>query len=428
MFVTYVWLIRVFVLICLTSGTMGVSDAFQTDEFPPTVRTESGANWNVSGIITGPDEKPVSGVKIFLTYGSFYQPMGMAETGLSDFVKSDRKGNFRTEVQENKRMLFLASGVAPLNVAVPEGSGMDVQLSRGRTISGTILDPSGEPSAGADVKPIQWLIPKPENQQVKVDAKRAKYDRGMTNNIAGAFPDFGSAQAVKTDQEGRFKIKNLPEDFRVGLSVKVAESKEELVFVRPADDVAGPDFEGQVLRDDDFTFQAEAGSVLKVDATDAQTGQPAAIANVYVEGFNSLLDSCQEKFNSSSVAVSVRPYANGSTARIEPKESNRLLGVRVQLPPNGETDIITKEVQFQTGKTVRGTVVSSVTGDPLKGVQIMCMTLEGQQLIDAEGNFSKYETKTDRDGRFELAVPDVDGIIGVIGDVPGHRSVSNWND
>ncbi len=35
--------------------------------------------------------------------------------------------------------------------------------------------------------------------------------------------------------------------------------------------------------------------------------------------------------------------------------------------------------------------------------------------------------ETDNHGRFEVAIPDVDGVIGVVGDVPGHICVSNWN-
>ncbi len=224
------------------------------------------------------------------------------------------------------------------------------------------------------MQPVQWLIPKPADQQVKLDANRSKYDRGYTNNDVGSLPEFGADRAVKTSTEGKFTIKNLPDEFRIGLSVKSAGTKEEIIFKRPDGDAGVEDFEGQVFETDGFTHRLEPCSVLKIKATVAETGDVAKIGRITMQLISEREGEMfrrSETFESSTATATLINYKDGSIAWIEPLDTRKLLGVRIELPANGETETIEREVEFKTGKPIRGRVTSRKTGEPLKGVHLL---------------------------------------------------------
>ena len=344
------------------------AQANSQDNFPPTERKEVGTKWKVTGKVTSTLLRPLSGVKVYLTRGMYYQPMGNNRSlNLSDPVVTDFGGNFEIDVQEGFKLLFVTPGLAPLTVEVPSGSGLEVQMESGRSVSGTVTLPSGEPLANATLVPLNWIVPR-----IAQGDKPNPYIR-CQKFFYGGLPEFGKPWAVKTDASGKFTLTNLPTDYRVGLLVKAQGWKEEIVFVRPKDDVAPADFEKQILFENDFEYPVEPCSLLKIKATD-EDGNTTPIAEVSVhldmETGNIFASRRTESFNSAQISLSRKAIPQGSIAYIQPKDSERLLGVRIKLPPNDDIEITEKEVTFRPGHTIRGRVVSDESGEPIEGVKL----------------------------------------------------------
>ena len=420
---------------CFTASVHSQVDS--NDGFPPTVRTESNMQWKVTGKVTGPGGIPIPGAKVYLSRGCVYRPIGSpggsSYCDFSEPAKASVTGDYKIDVREKHRLMFVAPGFAPLNVPIPDGSGLDVQFEPGRTISGTILLTSGEPAVGVKVSPVQWLIPKPQSEIDKVPPQQAKNYREHYRNNSAGFTDFGASRAAITDNEGHFSIARLPTKYRVGFAAKIPGAKEEIVYVQAEQDSGNLDFESQILEENEFTYQTTSCAVLNIQATNAQTGQPSQIATVRVQPISDWMptkpriDGRSKSFNGSSVTLNMTAYPNGSIAYIEPKDTN-LLGIQLELPPTNERDVIERKVEFQTGNRVQGKVVSEETGEPISGVRMRWRGLTEMKQIDEKGNYALINIVSDRDGKFAMAVPDVDGVVGVMGPVPGYSSVTNWNE
>jgi hypothetical protein len=391
-------------------------------DYPPTERKEVGTTWKVSGTVTSAGtSRPLSNVQVYLTYGSYYYPMrNNGNPWTRKPVTTDFAGRFEIDVAENYQLLFVTSGFAPLQVPVPDGSAIDVQLERGRTISGTIEMPLGEPAANAVVTPVSWFVPR-LNPLKSLDEMP-----GYAKNHMCGLPGFGANWAVKTDADGKFAIHNMPTDFRVGLSVKSDGWKEEVVFVRQEDDISAEDYPGQILKENEFTYSLEPCSRLEISATD-ESSNPALIARISTnpssEFASQLYFFRSEEFSKAHAVLSVWPQPKGSIAFIEPVESETLLGVRIELPPNNDTDVIEREIEFPRGKTIRGIVTSQETGEPIEGVGIRWTNRKKPGQYVAGVLFPRWDVKTDRQGKFTFAVPDVDGTIQVTGPVTGFQTI-----
>ena len=105
----------------------------------------------ISGRVTGPDGKPVSGVVV-----GQRRPQGMGPAGAGGGGSTDAEGDYQLEAVEpgEKTIDFMREGyptvTKTVNVSGPEMK-LDVQLGRGATISGVVVTESGAPVASANV-------------------------------------------------------------------------------------------------------------------------------------------------------------------------------------------------------------------------------------------------------------------------------------
>ena len=408
-----------FVLLVLSNAQAGLA---LTDDFPPTQRYEVNTQWELSGVVTNSDQKPVAGVKVFLS-----SPRN------KEFVTTNRSGEYKLDVNDNfySRLNFIAPGYAPYAATVPDGSKLDVELTAGRSISGTLLLPTGEPAVGVIVTPNCWHTPFDKSAKEK-NKEINSWSKFGVNRL----PDDGKPFEVKTDIEGGFKIDNLP-DFRVALVIQAPDLKEEVIYVNGA---KGPSAKiANVIQvENDFIHELKPCALLKLTATNADTGAPARVAKVHIQPRHSSnpnsfygsgdLDPLRTTvaFNAKTSSAKLLQYDTGLHVFVEP-EDPLLLGVEFEMPKPGETEVIEKEIKFSNGKMIRGIVKNSKDDKPLEGVRIAWRTKKSMKGYDGKGNFVSNNVTTDQQGRFKLVVPDVDGIFGVIGEVPGHTSIYNWN-
>lgn len=392
-------------------------------EFPPTVRKEINTKWEVNGTVTNSLGLPISGVSVYLSRGAGYQPMSANRyCDMADPASTDLYGKFTIDVREGSQLVFLKSGYAPHSTAVPTGSSLDIQMDVGRSVSGTIELPSGQPLANATVTPVIWLVPKPDSRKTQPGPGK----RAADHNLVSGFPEFGEPWRVSTDGSGQFKLNHLPAECRVGLLIKAEGWKEELVYVQTEPDDNGPDFENQELVGNPFTYAVKPCSVLKINATD-DDGNPAPIQRVSIHPINRVVNAFDfrriETVGRTPAIVSRAAQPTESRVFVEPVDDRNLLGVTFTLPPTEADDLVERDIVFPPGKPIHGQVIDRQTGKPISGVRIHWARTKPDAPPPKDAPFPAFEIKTDRHGKFALAVPDEDGVIGISGDVDGYCSM-----
>ncbi len=139
----------------------------------------------VSGIVRGPDKKPVAGVLV--RWG--WQPNVDAIQ-----TRTDKDGRFRLTVPDKANMLAVFPEHFPPQfprVAAGGDQKTEVQLHAGRTVRGQVLDDDGKPIK--DVRAIA-VIPSPDPRM------------GVTLWL--------SESAVRTDAAGQFELQGVPDGAR----------------------------------------------------------------------------------------------------------------------------------------------------------------------------------------------------------------------
>jgi hypothetical protein len=135
----------------------------------------------VSGVVVGPDSKPVAGVLVRWGYQPF---VGAIE------IRTDAKGRFRLTVPDSANMLaVLPADFTPQFPQVPAGGDqvVNVMLERGSVAGGKVVDDRGKPIEG-----------------VRVVAVVASPDPRIGN------PFWLSEAMARTDAAGRFEVKGVP--------------------------------------------------------------------------------------------------------------------------------------------------------------------------------------------------------------------------
>ena len=63
---------RLVLVTCLFILCFSLLDRCVAQEFPPTIRKEYNTSWEVSGLVTDTDSRPLSGVKVYLARSGNY--------------------------------------------------------------------------------------------------------------------------------------------------------------------------------------------------------------------------------------------------------------------------------------------------------------------------------------------------------------------
>ena len=136
----------------------------------------------VSGVVRGPDKKPVAGILVRWGYQPYVDAVQM---------RTDKDGRFRLNVPDKANMLAVLPKHLPPQFPRVEAGGdqkVEVQLRAGRTVRGQVLDEDGKP-----VKDVQAVaaIPLPD-------------------------PRFGgtlwlSESATRSDAAGQFELHGVPD-------------------------------------------------------------------------------------------------------------------------------------------------------------------------------------------------------------------------
>jgi len=414
------------VAILLLPSTEGLAE-----DFPPTICQEVDSTKTGGGTVTDTDGNPISKAQVFATGHRAYEPNNLYQANFfDDVVNTDSEGKYAlsTNYRWATHHVVAAAGYAPQVVAIPEdGETTTVTLELGRTVTGNVLAPDGTPLKNATVQMTHWF----KQRTKKLESEYERF--GSNSNLAAPIYLFGKNSAVRTNDEGHFEIKDAPLH-RVALVVKAKGLLEEVFYVRGSEngreESRGVDFKDQALVGNGATLVTRRCNTLTLSGID-EFGEPAAISRVFLQPITKAMNPevlRRPVEIDRERRINLPAYTNGFVAFVEPEDNARLLGRRIEFDPvsKEEPQDVTRKVTFQSGVPLRGMVVDQKTGTGIAGVPLRWRSMDFKE-TDSANNLAPLETRTDEAGTFEIAVPDSDGKFGVVGNIPGYRTVFYWN-
>lgn len=405
----------------------GILHAQQNLEFPPTYRTESNTSWKVSGVVSAAGiPLPQSKIRVYESAADL--PAGYKRLHHFSETDSNLSGEFEIKVKQGVSIVALAPGFAPTSVEPPMGSGYNIELTMGRKVSGTVLFPDGTPAKDAIVTPVRISRLQTDNETKNFsEILLRKHPR--SRYLTTIFPEFGNGWSTKVDSQGRFEMGFLPND-RVGLEIEMEGYLSEVVFVAAKDeDLNTSAWKPEPFVESGFTFQLKKGFSIKLEGVSNDSGQPVKIKRVTVGYTGSSVDAFwlfKKEFNRANVTFSLGPSFARYALWIEP-EDEHLLGHRIELDHISSSGKTTQEVRFRKGIEVHGIVSSVNDGRPIPDAQFVCLTAN-QKSYNTEGDFMPMDSRSDQNGSFRLLVPNVTGVVGIVGKIDGHVSIGTMNE
>ncbi len=388
------------------------------------------------GLAGGADEVPEPPLRVFVgkvtdaegrairdalvEWGHF-----LAATADRELTRTDEKGEFRLEtrrVGRDYRLGVSAEGFAPAwhdgvipRRAEDDAALVDFKLAAGSSLSGVVVDENGRPVSG-----------------IAITAQTAPH--GVFSSFSSGVPATplpGGARTASTDEQGRFRLGDLPDGKEISLRA-TADGTE----LHEKNHPLGEEARIQIARSRLPGQEAppEAG-VLRGRVIDHQTGEP-------VSAFKVMLRYRPEPIEVES--------ETGEFAITEKVRRGAALQVRLFAPPYAPcvarltatalNDRSRPTIELEPGRPLWGRIVDSVTGRPVEGVRVLAGTYgeRSSKYIEwssfdryADGHHSLVDVQrdvSDAEGRFAIAEGAALNVLIVLADgyerrmvLPGER-------
>jgi hypothetical protein len=173
------------------------------EETGSSASTPAGSN-KITGLVEDPQGRPLSGVRV-------------TEFQTDKDYTTDADGRFvSASAPSDERRFFFAVNrqrkLVGVGILSPGGRHVEVKLTPGKMISGTVVDPDGKPVAGAQVAPLPMTC-----FHVLTD-KQGKFDLGWSPEWAGDLKEFFlMARHLGRNLAGGIEIDESAENVRIEL-------------------------------------------------------------------------------------------------------------------------------------------------------------------------------------------------------------------
>lgn len=378
---------------------------------------------SLSGRVTDPDGNPIGGVNV-IAYSSKMQ-MGVqqksARTGADGRYEIDaleestwmliaqRDGYYQKDLSQNFWMQ-LQSGSPPEEFSVEVGESgpheKDLQLHRMLTVTGTVVDPEGNPVEGATVT-------------------------GASQNIGWGMPQTSGA---RTDAEGRFELRRFVANTQGNVSATADGFAAANAMVQVGDD-----------GDEAPTVELTLGKLSIVRGTvRTADGSPLPEGRVTASGMQGGPYDMGQVWNpwGGGGGTTGEPIAEDGTYEVEVALTAGQLYVTANVlgyaaktsDPIDVTDAggeYTVDLVVELGRSVSGVVLSEA-GEPIVGARIHVTANAGMSGVGFRNSMISYEMNqatgpvmatTDAEGRFELGNL-ADGDFTIAAAAPGYVDAS----
>ncbi|HEV3260032.1 MAG TPA: hypothetical protein VG013_24400 [Gemmataceae bacterium] len=401
---------------------------------PPTSRTETGDHVVVTGRVLGPDGKPVSGAKVYV---STYTAKDQADPKVRATSGPDGRFRFpatRSEVNVNERVAAAADGYGP---DWCELAGLDkssalppLRLVRDDVpITGRVLDLENQPIRNATVRLVRVRKMPGEDltpwiKDLQAAGSNSLFNLGRTRLLLTyervmqpVWGVLGVPHSVKTGVDGRFRLSGFGRERVVELAIEgpALEQRRVSVMTRMDSPKGMPPFTYGAR----FDHRAAPAKPIIGTVRDKRTGRPAAgveVSCVLVSGSGALTD--------------VMPVA-GTPATTDEKGRYRLAGTPKSKqyhlaaaggPYFGAAQIvndsaglepITADFELERGILVRGRLTDKATGRPVRGSLYYLPSPDNPRLKDYP-KFSQVSVgaaTSEKDGSFAVAVVPGPGLM-----------------
>jgi beta-lactamase regulating signal transducer with metallopeptidase domain len=260
-----------------------------------------------SGRVTGPDGKPIQGARVFIVpfYGEAKAPGPVrAETDADGRFAFDAPDMTYTALdglpaRREGMLVVTKAGYAPdwfhtwgqdhrglyRHWDPVKGAALNLQLAKDDVpIHGRLLDPDGQPLAGARVRLANLMVPRNRDLTAHLNrwSKMTLEFSGDYERDLGHRPEFlpGLTTETRTDADGRFKLSGLGRDRLAVLSISAPTVVDTTLTVMTRD---GPDVgtfldpDGtptRIIHGAGFTLKLGAGRTIKGRVIDQDTREP----------------------------------------------------------------------------------------------------------------------------------------------------------
>jgi RNA polymerase sigma factor (sigma-70 family) len=407
---------------------------------PPTAVAADSTKY--AGRVIGPDGKPVSGAKVFLTetggYHRYPSPVPAAATsgadGRFEFAASKAKFEDRWGV----RVAATAPNYGVGWVELEPGASRDdvtIRLAEDdQAITGQIVDLEGKPiskatltvwqihaAAGDDVGP--WVEAAVGKKGLVLDLER-KYFRGY---ITAPCP------TVSTDADGKLRLTGIGRNrlVRAILEGPTIASQHVCIVTRPGKPIEvlyhkghqeyGEPSQSTTYYGSDFRLVAAPCQPIVGVVRDAETKKP--IAGATVRSHSQLIAPSMYRGVDPAAKTTTdaqgryrllgMPTGKGYSIAVVPAKDQLYVIRHVDVPPGVGVEPVTVDIELKRGVWIEGKITDKVTGKPLKGSVEYFSRYENPHRTDYPGFDG-----TLLDGHGVVAGASDDGSFRVVG-IPG---------
>jgi RNA polymerase sigma factor (sigma-70 family) len=373
---------------------------------------------SVSGRVLDPDGKPFAGAKLYLGY-----------TGPKDMeypvrATSGNDGSFQFTVDRSEmdkasedyptiHVMAVADGHgcdwAPLG---PAGEELTLRLTKDLPISVRILDPEGQPVAGARLTVMSVSAAKGDDLGGYIEAFRKGKWHEFAKRWDGPLP--GQPAVVTTKTDGRIRLVGVGRERVVYFRIEgpgIASTSLQ-VMSRVCEPVAHPERGYTQYYGASSDFVGHASRPVRGVVRDKETGKP--LAGVSVEHYHgqgpSALTDKEGRYELLGLAKT-REYA----LNVKPADGLHFQR-RIRFEDTPGLGALTGDIELVRGLTVRGRVTDKETGKSIAGARVHYYPLGGNTYVDKllPGSWDpRAQTVTGADGSYTITAVPGPGAIGV---------------
>ncbi|MHB1422869.1 MAG: carboxypeptidase-like regulatory domain-containing protein, partial [Gemmataceae bacterium] len=360
-----------------------------TGGLTPRRAPEASASLILRGRVLGPDNKPVTGAKLYSPRWSENRRQEQGDVALVQRGVTDKEGSFnlalpRTEVRpdQNASLVAAAAGFGLAWVELPRKDSpgeLTLRLVKDVPIRGRLLTTEGKPMAGVTVTVAGVLAFERLDDFLRVFQHESRHFDEGTGARSLKMPLDNVFDIKPTDKEGRFEIRGVGVERLVGLEAKSAAIARVRILVVTRDGfdakaylksmVRGKAEETPQLFGSSFEHVVDRAVVktkkeIEGVVREAGSGKPVVGAVIQAWGVSTVSDA---RGHYRLVGMQMQKELGEYILRVTAPSDRPLIGRGVRVTPTADGKQKRVDVELPRGVIVTGRLYDKATGKGVRG-------------------------------------------------------------